>query len=81
MKKENEKIFMKLMFHTSEVVYIVRLHRLTKHGYKYVSCVEYDSLAKAKKACEYWSKYPGVDYCDFLTLTKNLCPTLKECVE
>ena len=73
--------FMKLMFNTKEVVYVVRLHRITKHGYKYVTCVEYETLKQAKSACERFSKYPDVDYTDFLTLSKNLCPLCKECVE
>lgn len=72
---------LKLMFRLEDVVYVVRIHRLTKHGYKYIQAVEFDSLKKAKSACEYFSKYPDVDHCDFLTLTKNLCPVLKECVE
>lgn len=71
----------KLMFNTKEVVYVVRLHRVTKHGYKYVTCVERESLKSAKSACERLSKYPDVEYTDFLTLTKNLCPMCKECTE
>lgn len=71
----------KLMFNTNEVVYVVRLHRVTKHGYKYVTCVEYETLKAAKVACERLSKYPDVEYTDFLTLTKNLCPMCEECTE
>lgn len=71
----------KLMFNTKEVVYVVRLHRVTKHGYKYVTCVEYETLKVAKVACKRLSKYPDVEYTDFLTLTKNLCPMCKECTE
>ena len=60
-------------FKTRELskIYVVRIHKKTKHGFKYIQAVEHTSLKNAKNACELLSKYPEVEYCDFIELYRD----------
>lgn len=50
------------------LIYVVRAHRKTKNGIKYITPFECFDMKSAKRKCEYLSKYPDVEYTDFITL-------------
>lgn len=53
------------------LIYVVRAHRKTKYGIKYITPFECFNLKSAKRKCEYLSKFPDVEYADFITLLRD----------